>query len=368
MLEEMERLAALHADPKKQPLLDELMRDHPVDIAGPNGIGAVIRTGRGTLTPKVAPLALSEEAASEEHLKLMKKLGVLSCMVIPIQIRGRTLGALSLVTAESSRLYGEPDLAVAEELGRRAGLAIENARLYEQAQRAVMLRDEFLSVASHELKTPVTSLKLQIQNASRKVVPEQQLAPPPEKLAHVFDVSSRQIDRLSSLIDDLLDVTRIGSGKLSYSIERTDLAALALFVLDRERDELTNAGCLVEADCPEAIWVDCDRMRMEQVVVNLLSNAIKYGPGKPIRVAVYRHGSRAVIEVRDHGIGIELAQQERIFDRFERAVSSTKISGLGLGLYIAKQIALGHGGGIRVESRPGEGAKFLVEIPLGAVH
>ncbi len=297
---------------------------------------------------------LSSEACVE--------MGLHSSLVAPISLRERSIGAILLFYATPGKKYAVEDQEMAQEIGRRAGLAVENARLYEQAQRAIQVRNEFLSIASHELKTPMTSLKLQIQMARRKINPELQLAPSPEKLAQVFDIAQKQVNRLVDLIESLLDVTRIESGKISYSFERTDFSEVVRDVVDRYRDQMALANCSVVFDASQGLWIKCDRFRMEQVVVNLLSNAMKYGAGKAVRVSVYDKGDKVRLEVQDHGIGVHKKEYKRIFDRFERAVSYQGISGLGLGLYISKQIVLGHGGAIWVESEVNRGSTFVVEL------
>lgn len=357
------RMAAVHADPERRALIEELYGDYPPAADRTNGIAEVIRTGKSLYTARVDDSLLRRAARDERHYELMSTLGTLSCVVVPILIRDAAVGAISLVLGHSARGYAPEDVATAEELGRRAGIAIDNARLYEQAQAAVQSRSEFLSIASHELKTPITSLKLQLQLARRRIDPEKGLAPPPEKLAKTLDSSLGQINRLVDLIENLLDISRIEAGKLSYSLERRDLSALVKEVVERYGEQFEGARSPVEFAGEAGAFALCDAFRIEQVVVNLLSNAMKYGGGKPVRVVVARGGSVARIEVRDHGIGIEPALLDRIFDRFERAASDRNISGLGLGLYISKQIVLGHRGRIWVESEPGGGSTFFVELP-----
>ncbi len=230
-------------------------------------------------------------------------------------------------------------------------------------KRAVFARDEFLSIASHELKTPVTSLKLQLQLTRRNVKPELNLAPTPEKLAKVLDVSTRQVERLTALIEDLLDISRIESGKMSYQFELVDLSALVGEVLERFTDQLNTKTGPFDVTLSAPVTVECDRFRIEQVVTNLITNALKYGMGKTIRVSVSIDVGCARISVQDSGMGIAPENQEKIFDRFERAIGSGNISGLGLGLYITKQIVDAHRGKMKVVSELGAGATFTVELP-----
>ncbi|MCM2324457.1 MAG: PAS domain S-box protein, partial [Oligoflexia bacterium] len=234
---------------------------------------------------------------------------------------------------------------------------ITERKKYERELRdALVLRDEFLSIASHELKTPLTSLSMRVQMRKR-------YSPSPEERASL-EAEERQILRLNRLVDEMLDVSRIASGQLSLHIERFDLGEFVAEVVERFRVNCSQSGVtlhLQERERVEGVW---DRERLEQVLMNLLSNALKYGEGKPITVGVRPSGVGAEFWVRDEGRGISMDDQARIFDRFERAVEGSKISGLGLGLYIAKRIVDLHGGVIRVESEEGRGAKFRVELPL----
>lgn len=177
----------------------------------------------------------------------------------------------------------------------------------------------------------------------------------------------RQVRRLAHLVNDLLDVSRLSAGRLDLDLEEVDLAAVAREVVERHRREALAAGCAVEVLAPAPVPGRWDRTRLEQVTTNLLSNAIKYGKGRPIRVEVRAVDGRARLEVVDHGIGVDPADHERIFQRFERAASPHEFGGLGLGLWIVREILVRLGGSVRVESRLGTGACFVVELPLDAL-
>ncbi len=231
-------------------------------------------------------------------------------------------------------------------------------------ESALKARDEFLSIASHELNTPLTSLRLQLQLGQRSLLASPAASPPLERIVKSFDISLRQTQRIADLVDDLLDVSRIQSGHLKYHFEPTDLAALLRSVAEREHDQLKRSGCImtVQADCP--ILVLCDPFRFDQVISNLLSNAAKYGANKPVRVWVRAHEDLAELAVEDSGIGVPAGKEEMIFERFGRAVKDGAVTGLGLGLYITKQIVLGHQGTIELRSQEGRGSTFLIRIPL----
>jgi PAS domain S-box-containing protein len=234
-----------------------------------------------------------------------------------------------------------------------------------EARRAVAVRDEFLSVASHELRTPLTALSLSLQSLLRNL---RRGRPAPENLAERLEGLRSQSGRLERLIEQLLDVTRIEGGRLAIEPQDADLAAVVREAGARMEGEAKRAGCELRLDLCDAVQGVWDVFRLEQVVTNLLTNAIKYGAGRPIDVLVREGpGGKARLAVTDHGIGIDPAEQGRIFERFARAVSAESYGGLGLGLYITRQIVLAHGGEIHVQSAPEQGATFTVELPRGQV-
>lgn len=229
---------------------------------------------------------------------------------------------------------------------------------------AVQMRDEFMSIASHELKTPLTSLKLHSQLRSRTLLKEGNKSFTLENLNKMFETDQKQVDQITRLIDDMLDISRISSGKLSMSFAQFDLCDLIRDLVDRCSEQFVAAGCPVNLElCPSAVgsW---DHFRIEQVVVNLFTNAMRYGSGKSVLVRISATKDQAQIVVCDQGQGIAPENQERIFQKFERAVSGTEINGLGLGLFIVRQIVESHNGSIRVESELGKGATFIVELPI----
>ncbi len=220
------------------------------------------------------------------------------------------------------------------------------------------MRDEFLAIASHELYTPVTSLQLLVQGLRTGTIPAS-----PETLSRTFGVAERQTKKLTRLIDELLNVSRIQRSGLALKLATVDLAAVTREVTQRFEDELARAGSalVLHAEAPvRGLW---DRDRLEQVVTNLVSNAAKFGAGKPIEITVEEAGGTARLIVTDHGIGIAPGRLSRIFDRFERAVSPRQYGGLGLGLYIVREIAQALGGSVRVESQVGLGSTFTLELP-----
>jgi signal transduction histidine kinase len=236
--------------------------------------------------------------------------------------------------------------------------------LLQALESAVAQRDEFMSIASHELKTPLTSLKLQAQVGERSLARGDPAFQSPDNLRKLMRSTNKQLDRLSRLVEDMLDVSRVNTGKLTLAPERVDLSALVSDVLDRFESQLVEADCALTAEIEPDVIGLWDGYRIEQVASNLLSNVIKYGRGCPVRVSLSCEGKQVKLEVSDQGPGISMEDQRRIFDRFERAANAKHIGGLGLGLYISKQIVENHGGKIEVESVPGKGSTFRVLLPL----
>ena len=236
------------------------------------------------------------------------------------------------------------------------------AILYRQAREDVRARDEFLSIASHELRTPVTALHVQLQMLQRVV--ERAGASVPEPVQGRVSALDRQVRRLAGLVEALLDLSRIRLGRLELAREALDVAALARDVVaPYQADPAMANGSRVEVIAPEAAVGSLDRVRIEQVLENLLANAVKFGEGRPVEVRVERDGGLIRVTVTDHGVGIQADQRERIFGRFERAAPAQHYPGLGLGLYVSREIVEAHGGRIRADGKPGAGATFTVELP-----
>lgn len=236
--------------------------------------------------------------------------------------------------------------------------------LMKQQQIALNQRDEFLSIASHELKTPMTSLKLQVQTRKKLLARGDHSVFDPERVTALIEIADRQINRISRLVDDMLDISKIVNGKLSLNLEDTELRQLIMEVYRNLNHEFDSSGCKVTFLMPEEVHALCDRYRMEQVITNLFSNSIKYGECNPVSVKLETKDECAIVSVTDSGMGIAEEDLDRIFDRFERVGDGSSISGLGLGLYITRQIVEMHRGKIYVESIVGKGSTFTFEIPL----
>lgn len=240
----------------------------------------------------------------------------------------------------------------------------ERKRAEEALRRAVQARDEFISICSHELKTPITSMKLQFQMAERQLKRGDSRVFSEEMVRKRIGGTNRQLDRMTRLIEEMLDVTRLTRGHPQLEMERFDLSALLSEMVDRFQEQFAQIGTTLSLSAEPGLEVEADRYRIEQVVSNLLTNAIKYGGRKPVEMSLRRVGKKAQLCVKDQGQGIRPDSLERIFNRFERAISANNISGLGLGLYICRQIVAAHGGKIWAESQLGEGSTFVMELPL----
>jgi predicted ATPase/signal transduction histidine kinase len=353
------RVAVAHVDPSKEQLLEQLRLRFPLNVKSSRHPGVqALRTGQALLIPDIDEQFLrqisADEERADEHAALVRDIGARSGMVVPLVARGRVFG---VITLGSHRRYEQSDLALAEELARRAAAAIDNARLYREAQSAIAARDEFLSIASHELKTPVTSIQLFLQSIPAFA------GDLPAVVRRCFEGAERQTRRLVTLIEELLEVTQLQSGQIHLKLEEIDLTAVVARVVSRLDDASKRANCSVTVDAARPVRGRWDRLRLERVVNNLLSNALKFGAGGPIDIYLEEVAGRARLLIRDRGIGIAEESQAKIFDRFGRAVSLQHYGGLGLGLFIVREILSALGGTITVDSTVGSGATFTIELP-----
>ncbi len=239
----------------------------------------------------------------------------------------------------------------------------EKKKSEDMLHEALFYRDEFLSIASHELKTPLTSLKLHSQMFKRHLEKNEVEAFSPERIKRFMSEADNQVSRLTRLVDDMLDISRIRTGRLSISTEKVEISVVVKEVVDRMKPHFTS----LEIGSLEEVDVQCDRLRIEQVLTNILNNALRYGKGRPVKVDLKQIDDFISISVTDHGMGIPDHFKEKIFSRFQRAVPASEVSGLGLGLYISKQIVEAHQGRISVDSELDKGSCFTVQIPKGEV-
>lgn len=358
----LRRLAVAHVDPARAPLAREVRR-YPPDPARPYGVARVLQTGQTELVADVPEALLVARARSEAHLQLLRALGFRSSLIAPLVARDRILGAISFVRSESGR-YTQADIPLAEELARRCAVAIDNARLYREAQQAIEARNEFLSVAAHELKTPMTAVLGYTQLLARRL--ERSDAIEPRTLARELRIVERQAKKLARLADQLLDVARLETGRLTLAPVPTDLSALVRGVVSVA--QLASSRDTFHVCAPEQLWAEVDALRVEQVVANLIDNALRYSADEgPIEIELSAQPEGWVcLEVRDHGPGIPEDSLERVFDRFYRVDPQGHRGGLGLGLSICKQIVELHGGTIRAERPVDGGARLRVLLPATA--
>lgn len=483
-----------HKDPAQVQWARMLREQYPVDPDAPTGNAAIVRTGKSEFYPDITDEMLVAGARNEEELSVARQVGMTSAMSVPLVARGKTTGVVTFVSTEASRKYDERDLALAEEVGRRAGIALDNARLYREAAQArdqleIILqgvadgiavytddnrivyaneaaaqligfasvssliaasadtilaqftlsdeqghmlgpsdlphrrvlsgekeaqatigytpqgssepnrwvhvssrpiydergtlvfavtiihdltarvlderrKDEFISMASHELKTPVTSLKGFTNVLQRRMAKPGQ---GDEQTQHFLERMDVQINKLTRLINDLLDISRMQAGKLALEMEQIDLDALVRETVENVQASTTTHQLCIEGSVQG--YVSGDKDRLGQVFVNLLTNAIKYSPrAQPvvIRLACDSQHEQAVVSVQDFGIGIAKIHHQHIFDRFYQVTDPEEktFPGLGIGLHIAREIVERHRGRIWVESRKGAGATFFVALPL----
>lgn len=360
----LKRLAVNVSDPKKQQLAHKVFRFMP-DPRNKEAIYDAAKLGAPIIIPKATKQWLSSVSKIKEERETIEKLGLNSHMFVPLKSGGEVIGVLTIASMDKNFSYTQDDAVFIEELALRAGAAVDKARLYKEAQEALYTRDEFLSIASHELKTPLTSILLNLQGMLNKIHKSNSKNPEIKETVRLIEISKRQTHRMARLINDLLNVSVVSTGKLKIEKEKFDLVTLINDVVMSFRTRLTNEKIDVKIQSSEKeIIGNWDYVRIEQVISNLLSNAIKYGKKKTITISSGKNNSYAIFKVKDQGIGISEKDQEYIFERFKRVVSDNEYSGLGVGLYIANQIIKAHKGRLTVKSQVGKGSTFIVELPF----
>lgn len=326
--------------------------------AEPHPLATALRTGQSAL---YADLTELQRLLDADSLNALGSLGIRSVMEAPLVARDRVLGAITCFAFEHRAAYTHSERALAEELAVRCALAIDNARLHAEAQRATRLRDEFLSVAAHELKTPMTTLRGYTQVLRRTLGGGQ--APSASLLQRSVHAIDEQSAKLVKLTEQLLDVSRLESGKLRLSLSLVDLVELVRVIVASVQETTDRHAIGVIA--PETCVVEVDSMRLEQVVANLVGNAVKYSPnGGPVEVTLREPDpSRIELSVRDWGLGIPPERRQNLFDRFYQAHGEGHFGGLGLGLFVSRQIVELHGGTIDADFPESGGSRFVVVLP-----
>lgn len=361
--DKLEQLAIAHVNPQKVKWAKELRKKNPVDLQSDTGLAKVLRTGVTEYYPNISDKMLASSVKNKEQLENLRQVGLSSVIIAPLCIDNKPIGAITLVSAESKWHYTKADVAIAQELAQRAALAIENARLYAQSQKAVSVRDDFISIASHELKTPLTSLKMYTQVLQKQLEKKGEV-----KLSSYLIKMSNQIDNLSSLVRDLLDVSRLEHGELEFREENFNLSELTKEVVFQMQPLSPRHKITLTGEDHKYI-VHGDRYRLYQVLINFLTNAVKYSPqADKVDVSIKKNGNSVTVYVQDFGIGIDAKYQQNIFKRFYRVNDQDEKTypGLGLGLYITFEIIKRHGGKVKVESTKGKGSVFSFSLPLVA--
>jgi signal transduction histidine kinase/DNA-binding response OmpR family regulator len=367
----VQRLALVHVDAEKARLAGQTFAQYPPRGDERSGVAKVLRTGAAELYPQVSEQLLAAVAQDQTHLEALRALELRSLMLVPLESRGEVLGVISLASTgpESSRIFTSADLALAEDLARRAAVAVDNARLYrtlKQAKDAAVAanraKDQFIAVLSHELRTPLTPVLTTVQDLER----DDTLTPDGRS---AIQMVRRNVELEAKLIDDLLDLTRISKGKLRLTLGTVDAHALLNSVLEICESDIVSKRQQVKVELAAARHhLRADSARLHQIFWNLIKNAVKFTPERG-RISVSTSNDEAgnfELRVTDTGIGIEPDVLPRIFDAFEQGEQAVtrQFGGLGLGLAITRALVEGHGGQIRAQSAGrGTGAIFAVRLP-----
>ncbi len=353
------RIAASQLD-ERGTLAFDRARSFPPQLDEPGMQAEVIRTGHSLTITDPDEDWIASSARSSEHAEVLRSLDIGSIAIVPLQTQRGVLGSLTLVRLPSRSAFNEAEVTLAEELGRRAAVAIENARLYESAQKATGARDDMLGVVSHDLRNPVHTIFMS-SSFLIDLLPEERKAE--RQQARII---KRSAERANRLISDLLDITRIESGKFALDLRLHSAAAMVDEVIEQSRSTAEEKGIALErGDVDETVTLRADRDRVIQALGNLVANALKFTPkGGRVTISVIADGVFARVGVADTGAGITEEQLPKLFDRYWQANRLDK-RGVGLGLSIVKGIAIAHGGSIDVESTVGEGSVFELRLPIG---
>lgn len=361
---ESRRIAAANLEPELREIMMNLNKDYYRSVGMAHPFLQSLKEPKEIIIQNADEL-LSSPGLPEEYVRKSLQLRMKSGYIATLQGKNGPMGTFGFhLRKENPNGLSERLIRLGREIGTRISLALENSLLYHHSLEAIRARDEFLSIASHELKTPLQSLTLQNEMKRRQISRGEKAALEPAGIIRALDMDKRQLNRINRLIDDMLDIARIRNARLSVHKESFDLISLLTDVADRLQPQFESAGCELHRDYSGELILMGDSYRIEQVLVNILVNAMKYGAGKPVFLRVKKLSHQAVVEVEDRGPGILDEDKERIFHRFERAISSREVSGLGLGLYISREIMELHQGKIHVTSEREKGSTFILEFPL----
>lgn len=355
------RLALAHVDPRKIQIAQEIERRSPIAQRLPDAAFQVLKAGKSALSVDVAESEQMKGKSTSAPTSLLPVLGLKSFICVPLKVRDRVLGVLTFVMGESLRRFSQSDLAFAEELARRAAIAVENSQLYGNLREADRLKDEFLAMLAHELRNPLAPIRNALQILKMPTADS-------AMLDQVRDTAERQVQHMARLLDDLLDVSRISRGRIELRRELVDVASIVHRSVEAVHSVLEERHHRLTISLPsETLRVDGDPTRLEQVLTNLLNNAAKYTDSAgQITVCVERAGTQVVIKVKDTGIGIAPESLSRIFDLFVQAERRLDRSqgGVGIGLTLVRKLVELHGGTVEAFSEGlGKGSTFVVRLP-----
>lgn len=352
------QLAVAHADPSKVELVHAYRRAFPPQPNATAGVSSVIRTGRSELYENITSEMLESAELDPRQVQMLRELGLTSSVVVPMATRGRILGAFALMSADPNRRFGRADLEMAEELGRRAAVAIDNARLYQEAREADRRKDEFLALLGHELRNPLAPILTALQVMKLRGI----------EGGREQAIVEHQARHLARLVDDLLDVSRITQGKVELKKEPVELASVLASAAETASPLYEQRSHALSFDVPrKGLLVNADPGRLVQVLANLLTNAAKYtDPSGEIVVAARRQGDQIVVSVKDNGMGIPPELLPKMFELFAQADRALDRSqgGLGIGLTLARRLVELHGGTLTAHSEGvGMGSEFVMRLP-----
>jgi signal transduction histidine kinase/CHASE3 domain sensor protein len=354
------QVVVAHIDEERIKWARELGKRYPSDYSGPAGVGQVIRTGRPEIYPEITDEMLAASARDDEHLAIMRELRFKSALIVPMIARGRTLGALTMVSGEKGRHYGDADLALATELATRAALAIDNAQLYRGALAASEAKSAFLATMSHELRTPLNAI-IGYQSLLKEGIDGPLNEPQLNQLKRI----RASADHLLALIDEVLTFSRVEAGKEVVREEEIFLRSIVEDALTMITPLAGVKGLAVRAEGDDVrLYTDGGKVR--QILLNLLTNAIKFTDSGEVVIRSHSEAERVMVSVIDTGIGIAPENLERIFDPFWQVEqrSTRKVGGTGLGLSVSRTLARLVGGDIRAESELGKGSTFILTLPI----
>jgi PAS domain S-box-containing protein len=353
----LRKLEVAHADPAQRDLVLQLLR-YPVDPRTPHPAITVLETGMPELVPEVSDAFLQAISQNPEHLRIYRRLGMASLLIVPLVAHGQTRGAMGFFSARPRR-YGPEDLALAQDLALLSAMAVDNARLYRDARTAVQARDDMIAVVSHDLGNPLSAIRIGTSLLLRTL-------PEDNGSRQHLEFIRQSAQQMENLVNDLLDVKRLEAGTMPLQIDMVTVSDVLHNVLEVFRPIAEGRGLNLTSRCgPVLPPLAGDRQRLVQVLSNLVGNALKFTEAGG-RVTIDAHATADVVlfSVSDTGSGIDPEHLPHVFDRFWQARREGGRKGLGLGLAIARGVVEAHGGRIWAESVPGEGSTFLFTVPV----